>query len=75
MQCSVKTGNLISSSKEILFALLQEDGLPADVIERLVRRPEDLPTHVEDNIMTYKSNVLRILEVILNVTFNYSELN
>ena len=36
--------------------------LPPEVIERLVRRPEDLPTHVEDNIKTYKSNMLRILE-------------
>ncbi len=44
--------------------------LPPEVIERLVRRPEDLPTHVEDNIKTYKSNMLRILEVSKQRLFN-----
>ena len=41
----------------------QDEGLPPEVIERLVRRPEDLPAHVEHNIKIYKSNALRILEV------------
>ena len=40
-----------------------EVGLSPEVLERLVRRPEDLPTHVEENITRYKKNMLRILEV------------
>ena len=40
-----------------------EMGLSPEVLERLVRRPEDLPTHVEENITRYKKNMLRILEV------------
>ena len=44
---------------------LQEEGpieVAPEIIERLVRRPEDLPSHVQENVVQYKSNVLRILE-------------
>lgn len=37
-------------------------GLPNEVVERLVKRPEDLPKHVVQNIKNYKHNLLRILE-------------
>ena len=48
----------------------QDEGLPPEVIERLVRRPEDLPVHVEHNIKIYKSNALRILEVTFQIWFS-----
>jgi proline dehydrogenase len=37
--------------------------LPAEVLERLIVRPEDLPEQVEKNIRKYKVNLLRMLEV------------
>ena len=36
--------------------------LPPEIIERLIKRPEDLPAHVVENIRKFKSNMLRILE-------------
>ncbi len=42
---------------------LQEISLPEEVVERLVKRPEDLPDFVEENIAAYKSNMLRLFEV------------
>ena len=48
--------------------LFEQDGeiipeLPAEVLERIITRPEDLPEQVEKNIRKYKINLLRILEV------------
>lgn len=37
--------------------------LPAEVLERIITRPEDLPEQVEKNIRKYKVNLLRMLEV------------
>ena len=37
--------------------------LQAEVLERIISRPEDLPDQVEKNIRKYKTNLLRILEV------------
>ena len=37
--------------------------LPLEVLERLIKRPEDLPEQVEENLGKYKTNMLRILEV------------
>lgn len=36
--------------------------LPPEIIERLIKRPEDLPVHVVQNIVKYKDRMLRILE-------------
>ncbi|XP_077977825.1 adenylate kinase 9-like isoform X2 [Glandiceps talaboti] len=33
-----------------------------EIIERLVKRPEDLPQQVDENIQTYKDMMLRVLE-------------
>ena len=41
----------------------EEGPLSPEVLERLIKRPEDLPTHVQENINKYKKNILRILEV------------
>lgn len=47
--------------------LLWQDGASAElapeIVERLIRRPEDLPSHVTQHIKRYKTNMLRILEV------------
>ena len=37
--------------------------LPLEVLERLIKRPEDLPKQTEENLGKYKTNMLRILEV------------
>jgi len=37
--------------------------LPAEVMERIITRPEDLPEQVTSNIQKYKKNILRLLEV------------
>jgi hypothetical protein len=42
--------------------------LPPEVIERMVKRPEDLPGHVAENIKMYKSNILPMLEVCFYLT-------
>jgi len=36
--------------------------LPLEVLERLIKRPEDLPKQTEENLGKYKTNMLRILE-------------
>ena len=41
----------------------EEEALEAEILERLIRRPEDITSHVTDNIQKYKSNMLTILEV------------
>lgn len=41
--------------------------LPPETLERLVRRPEDLSSKVTENIRKYKTNMLRLLEVIKKV--------
>ena len=49
------------------FAIQEEEmieELPPETLERLVRRPEDLPEKVGDNIRKYKTNMLRLLEVL-----------
>ncbi|XP_050391523.2 adenylate kinase 9 [Patella vulgata] len=40
----------------------EEETLPQELLERLIRRPEDIEQQVEDNILKYKNNMLRILE-------------
>lgn len=36
--------------------------LPLEVLERLIKRPEDMAEQVEENLGKYKTNMLRILE-------------
>ena len=36
--------------------------LPPEVIERLIKRPEDLPAHVVQNILKFKDRMLRLME-------------
>ena len=48
--------------------MLFQDGefaseLPPDVLERLLRRPEDLEEQAVGNIGKYKNKMLRLLEV------------
>jgi hypothetical protein len=45
---------------------LQEEGgadLPLEILERLIRRPEDLTPQLEANLEGYKDKMLRIAEV------------
>ena len=45
---------------------IQEAEIPEldpEIVERLIQRPEDLPTHAKEHIKKYKTNMLRILEV------------
>lgn len=54
------------------FAIQEEEmieELPPETLERLVRRPEDLPEKVGDNIRKYKTNMLRLLEVLKTISF------
>lgn len=50
-----------------LYISLLQDGdfaeLPPDVLERLLRRPEDLEEQAVGNIAKYKNKMLRLLEV------------
>ena len=40
--------------------------MPTEVVERLVRRPEDLSKPVEEITQEFRSNMLRELEVSVN---------
>lgn len=50
-----------------MYISLLQDGdfaeLPPDVLERLLRRPEDLEEQAVGNIAKYKNKMLRLLEV------------
>lgn len=53
-----------------LYISLLQDGdfaeLPPDVLERLLRRPEDLEEQAVGNIAKYKNKMLRLLEVCVS---------
>ena len=60
------------------FLLLQDEDaipeLPPEVLERLLRRPEDLPDQVTENVVKYKNKMLRMLEVCLISNMNFVSL-
>ena len=41
---------------------IEVEELPPEIIERLIKRPEDLPLHVAEDIANFKDRVLRIIE-------------
>lgn len=59
-----------------LYISLLKDGdfaeLPPDVLERLLRRPEDLEEQAVGNIAKYKNKMLRLLEVCVSIFINVS---
>ena len=63
-----------------LFCFCQEEEpreeLSFEITERLVRRPEDMLQHAQDNIVAYKDKMLRMFEVGLlsffSFLFNYA---
>lgn len=56
-----------------MYISLLQDGdfaeLPPDVLERLLRRPEDLEEQAVGNIAKYKNKMLRLLEVCVFFSF------
>ncbi|ESO88925.1 hypothetical protein LOTGIDRAFT_62291, partial [Lottia gigantea] len=41
---------------------IEDDSLPSEILGRLIIRPEDLEQQVDENILKFKNNMLRILE-------------
>ena len=72
--CMASSIPVIVKEKEIEYSSLYNsslqgemeslDHLAADIADRLVRRPLDLPTAVEGQIKHFKDNILRPLEVL-----------